>query len=242
MAADSTPAPDSIGRVEEVLGIRFADRDLLLAALTHRSFINENPEVAIGDNERLEFLGDAVLDLAVSRLLWDRFPQAREGELSRRRAAIVNEAALAQVAATAGIGEALRLGRGEELTGGRTKASLLADAFEATLAAIFLDAGIEVALRVVERLFGDWIQGAAATPEDHKTRLQELVQARFGCVPRYVTLRESGPDHDKVFLVEIQLGDEALGVGEGRSKKSAEQAAARAALERLAGGATEERR
>lgn len=217
------------------LGVAFADRAAALAALTHKSWVNEHRDEAGGDNERLEFLGDAVIDLAVSHRLMERFPEAREGELSKMRAAVVDEQGLAGLAQALDLGPLLRLGRGEELTGGRRKASLLADAMEAVVAAVYLEGGLPAVLGLVDRFLGDAFARAAAgtLDRDYKTQLQELSQSRLRATPRYRVAAEHGPDHAKVFEVALELRGEVLGTGQGRSKKDAEQAAARAALEAL---------
>jgi ribonuclease-3 len=225
-----------VAALEARLGVELQDRAAALQALTHSSFVNENSAAGVQDNERLEFLGDAVLDLAVSHLLMQSLPGAREGELSRLRAAVVREEVLAQAARTARLGELLRLGRGEERSGGREKPSLLADALEAVVGAVYVGGGYAAALALVERLLGGAIAGAAAGAlEDHKTRLQELAQARFRETPLYRVTSEKGPEHDKTFEVEVVVGGEVRGRGRGRNKKEAEQAAAGEALERLAG-------
>ncbi|MBJ6727716.1 ribonuclease III [Geomesophilobacter sediminis] len=214
-------------RIEAALGYRFRDRALLDEALTHRSFLNE----ARGgkDNQRLEFYGDAVLDFLLSGMLLSRFPGSREGELTRLRAALVDEESLGRLAVALDLGQALRLGRGEEKSGGRTKRSLLADAYEALLAAIYLDGGLEPVTRVVAAHFGPLIDSGELYGRDHKTFLQELVQTRHGLLPSYRVKETTGPDHDRRFTVEIYLGEKLMGEGTGRSKKEAEQAAARAA-------------
>jgi ribonuclease-3 len=227
---------DDYRLLEDQLGYQFRQPALLRSALTHKSFVNENPELEREDNERLEFLGDAVLDLAVGHLLMESFPVRSEGELSKRRAAIVNEQGLSDVATELRLGEWLFLGRGEEQTGGRRKASLLADAFEAVLAAIYLDGGFDAAFGVIRRLFAGRM-GAGEKPggEDWKTQLQELVQAEMRTVPRYIVVGEHGPDHEKTFEVGVQVGGRELARAHGRSKKEAEQRAARRALEELQG-------
>jgi ribonuclease-3 len=205
-----------------------------LAALTHKSFVNEHRDEG-ADNERLEFLGDAVVDLAVSHRLMERFPGADEGELSKLRALLVNEESLARVARVLGLGDLLRMGRGEEMTGGRDKSSVLADALEAVIGAVYLSAGLPGAMSVVDRLFGDLLQGVAEgkSGEDWKTRLQELVQTRLRQSPRYRVVSEEGPDHSKTFEVEVTVGTELFARARGRSKKEAEQAAARETLTML---------
>jgi ribonuclease-3 len=231
---------DDYALLEQRLDYCFTARELLRTALTHKSFVNENPTLGREDNERLEFLGDAVLDLAVGHLLMERFPVRSEGELSKRRAAIVNEQGLSDVAGALGLGEWLFLGRGEEQTGGRRKASLLADACEAVVAAVYLDGGFDAAFRVIRRLFQDRL-GAADKPggEDYKTQLQEVVQAELRQVPRYLVVAEHGPDHEKTFIVAVQIGGQEVARGSGRSKKEAEQRAAQLALDQVTVGATQ---
>lgn len=228
--------PDPIDVLEARLGVAFPDRALALAALTHKSFVNEHREDGLRDNERLEFLGDAVIDLAVSHRLMERFPGAREGDLSKMRAAVVDEQGLSDMARALDLGALLRLGRGEELTGGRGKASLLADAMEAVVAVVYLAAGLEGVLAVVDRFLGEAFERAASgtLDRDWKTQLQELAQSRVRATPRYRVVAEYGPDHSKVFEVETDLRGEVVGRGSGRSKKDAEQAAAKLALEALA--------
>jgi len=232
----AAPRDPAVGALEVRLGFSFPDPGLALAALTHKSFVNEHRGEGLSDNERLEFLGDAVIDLAVSHRLMDRFPEAREGELSKIRAALVDEAALARMARALGLGPLLRLGRGEELTSGREKASILADALEAVVAVLYLAGGLPRVLAVVEPFLAEAFARAAAgtLDRDYKTQLQELAQSRVRATPRYRVVSESGPDHEKVFEVELEVRGEALGRGTGRSKKDAEQAAARAGLVALA--------
>ena len=235
-AAPEPPGPvDPVEALAQRLGVTFADRAAALAALTHKSWVNEHRDQAGGDNERLEFLGDAVIDLAVSHRLMERFPEAQEGELSKMRAAVVDEQGLAGLARALDLGPLLRLGRGEELTGGRRKASVLADAMEAVVAAVYLEGGLPAVLGLVDRFLGDAFARAAAgtLDRDYKTQLQELAQSRLRATPRYRVAAEHGPDHAKVFEVALELRGEVLGTGQGRSKKDAEQAAARAALEAL---------
>jgi ribonuclease-3 len=226
---------EAVLALEERLGTALPDRALALAALTHKSYVNEHREEGLADNERLEFLGDAVIDLAVSHRLMERFPGAREGELSKMRAAVVDEQGLSAMARALDLGALLRLGRGEELTGGRAKSSLLADAMEAVVAAVFLGAGLGPVLGIVDRFLGEAFARAAAgtLDRDFKTQLQELAQSRLRATPRYRVVAEHGPDHSKTFEVETDLRGEVLGSGVGRSKKDAEQAAARLALELL---------
>lgn len=217
------------------IGYRFGNPDLLRESLTHKSFSNERPGEAVPHSERLEFLGDAVLDLAVSCRIFRDFPALPEGELTRIRAEVVSEKGLAAVARELDLGSCLLLGRGEERSGGREKESLIADALEALLGAVFCDGGFDRAASVIETLFGPSVVLSAGrkTGIDHKTRLQEVVQARHGHPPVYVLTRTEGPDHQRLYTVEVRLDDRTIGVGQGRNKKGAEQAAACEALARL---------
>jgi ribonuclease-3 len=216
--------------LEAGLGHRFQRPEHLNVAVTHRSF---SPEVP--NNETLEFLGDAVLALAMADLLMQRFPSAREGDLSKLRAGYVNAETLAQKARALDLGRWLRLGKGEEKSGGRDKESILAAVYEAVLGAVYLDAGYEAARRLVEAHFaGDLTSEAAAGLRDYKTRLQELTQRLFRATPVYQLVEETGPDHAKRFVSELSISGRAYGRGVGHSKKTAEQAAAMEALDVLA--------
>jgi ribonuclease III len=221
--------------VEERLDYRFRDLALLDQALTHRSFAHEIAGSGVPDNERLEFLGDAVLDLCISDLLMRHFPEDPEGRLSKKRASCVNERALAELARFFHLGDGLLLGRGEEISGGRTKASLLANAMEAVVAAVYLDGGFERTMAFIRRFFGDLIHAGSANPlyQDYKTFLQEVCQSRFHAVPKYSVIQERGPDHDKTFEVLLDVSDGITTSGIGKSRKEAEQEAAGRALERL---------
>jgi ribonuclease-3 len=221
--------------LQQALGHRFGDPDLLLRALTHSSYVNEHPEDRIGDNQRLEFLGDAVLDLVVSRYVYHRFAAAPEGELTRIRAEVVNEKSLAQVARKLELGGYLRLGKGEEKSGGRNKDSLLANALEAFLGAVFCDGGFEAAGQVAERLLAGEMEraGQRKAGMDYKTRLQEMLQGRFGTVPDYVLSQVEGPEHRRLYSVEVRFDGRIAGSGSGTTKKKAEQEAAREALRKL---------
>jgi ribonuclease III len=216
--------------VEKELAYSFADAALLTRALTHVSY---NREKSAGHNEVLEFLGDAVLDLAISDLLIRSFPEKSEGDLSKMRAALVNSAALAEKAALLNLGPALRLGKGEERSGGRDKPSILAGAFEALLGAVYRDGGYEASRRLVERYFAADIREKKLGQQDYKTRLQEISQMLFHAPPHYRLVSETGPDHDKCFVAEIAVGGKVLGKGEGRTKKQSEQEAAKQALSEL---------
>jgi ribonuclease-3 len=227
------PHDPILAALEQRLGVVALQPEVAVAALTHKSFVNEHRGEGLQDNERLEFLGDAVIDLAVSQRLMERFPEAREGELSKIRAAVVDEAGLAFMARELDLGTLLRLGRGEELTGGRQKSSLLADAMEAVIAALYLAGGLDPVLAVIDRFLGESFARAAAgtLDRDYKTQFQELAQSRLRATPRYRVVAEHGPDHSKIFEVELDVRGEPFGRGAGRSKKDAEQAAAKLGLE-----------
>lgn len=213
-------------------GLRFRDTALLQQALTHRSFLNEQEDVDLPDNERLEFLGDAVLDFVITRVLFARYPRMPEGDLTRLRAALVRTDTLAEVAAELQIGEVLRMGRGEELTGGRQRRNLLCDAFEALLGALYLDQGLEPAADFVTPLLMPLVEYilAEGLHIDARSKLQEWSQAVLGETPVYEVVAEDGPDHEKEFTVRILIGEHTICEGQGRSKQLAAQAAARAAL------------
>ena len=218
--------------LEERLQYRFHTPRLLEEALRHRSWVNEQEDRRLRDNERLEFLGDAVLGLAIGDLLMRRYPKIQEGQLSRLRAALVNEAELARLANRLELGRYLMLGKGEILTDGRRKQSILADAMEAVTAAVYLDGGFEAALQVVANQFKDRIEAKAMASGDPKSRLQEIMQVAHLPVPRYELVEAAGPDHDKTFRVKLTVaGLETIGVG--KNKKTAQQDAARQALSRL---------
>ena len=226
---------DGLDEIQRRLEYRFRQPRLLLEALTHTSYLNEARISEGADNERLEFLGDAVLDLVVSEYLLHAFPEAAEGELLKLRARLVSEKTLARVAKKIGLGEPLRLGRGETKTQGRSKPSILADALEAVFAGVYLDGGLEAAAKCVKTTFSDELASCdrSLAKGDFKTDLQELCQRDFEMLPQYRTIRATGPDHEKMFEVEILIRGDHYGVGTGKSKKEAEQAAARQALEQL---------
>jgi ribonuclease III len=223
--------------LEERLGHRFSDLRLLDRALTHTSCANEDPAASPGHNEPLEFLGDSVLGFAVADMLHRRDPEGDEGNKSKARARLVSAASLARRAAALGLPELLRLGRGEEKTGGRKKASLWADAYEALIAALYLDGGIEAAYRFVQAEFGEEIQRGELETQDYKSALQELLQSQGQPVPDYVVVAEEGPSHRRRFRVECVVSGRAVASGEGWSKKAAQQDAARQALDALRGPA-----
>lgn len=228
-----------LDKLQQALAYRFRNTGLLHQALVHRSFLHENLHIDEKDNETLEFLGDAVLGLAISHLLLDCFPNYNEGELSRLRSSVVNERELSEIATHLNVGDYLLLGKGEEMTGGRHKASLLADTLEALIAAIYLDGGLEPALEVIRSLFGEYLdiekqdQILKALDKDYKTQLQELTQARYKQTPVYVLTGEEGPDHEKTFHMNVVLEGKVLAGGSGKSKKDAQQMAAQRALDKV---------
>lgn len=217
--------------LEKKLGYRFQNRALLDEALNHSSYANEH-RGGLGSNERLEFLGDSVLGFVSAEHLFREHPDLPEGDLTRMRASLVCEQSLYEVARELELGSYLKLGRGEEAGGGRERQSILADAMEAVFAAVYLDGGIEAVRELIVRVL---LSQAADSQErkDYKTTLQEVVQRRSGQVLTYHMISQSGPDHNKTFLFEVRLNDESVGQGTGRSKKEAEQAAARDALEKM---------
>lgn len=223
--------------LQEKLSYSFRDAELLSTALTHRSYVNENPQLDVQDNERLEFLGDAVLGLCVSDLLMKKHADFDEGTLSKIRSALVNEKPLAALAFQLGLGDCLLLGRGEEHSGGRAKESLLANALEAVIAAIYLDSGFSKTKTLLRRLMKPMMkdEAIAAQHPDYKTALQELCQKKYKAAPIYTLLAESGPEHEKIFEMEVVIGDDIRQIGRGRSKKEAQKQAAQKAWESLHG-------
>ncbi|MBI4401502.1 MAG: ribonuclease III [Nitrospirae bacterium] len=224
-----------LDEAQQAIGYAFRQPRLLDEALTHKSHVNEIKDKGRKHNERLEFLGDAVLALVVSEHLAASFPSSTEGQLSKLKARLVSEASLAKAARRLNLGSLLRLGRGEELTQGREKDSLLANALEAMIAAIYLDGGLDPARAFILRAFARSLEDPHAlhddaVSQDYKTQLQEWCQKRFDTLPQYVTVRESGPDHQKMFEVQLRVQGDILGVGVGRTKKEAEQMAAKHAL------------
>ena len=219
--------------LEEKLGYRFTDRALLANALTHSSYANENRGRGAQSNERLEFLGDSVLGMVTADYLYRTHPDLPEGDLTRTRAALVCESSLVEVAQRLDLGAYLKLGRGEEAGGGRERPSIVADAVEAVLAAVYLDGGIGSARKLIQRFILDK-EGEKSASRDYKTALQELVQRESGRVLGYKLIGSWGPDHAKVFSVEVDLNGAPIGQGRGRSKKEAEQMAAKAAIEKMA--------
>jgi len=223
--------------LETRLGYQFKNADLVRAALTHRSYVHETVRHARESYERLEFLGDALLGFVVSDLLVRDDPDCSEGVLTRRKQLVVRTATLADAAGRIGLGDALRLGRGEQASGGRSKPSLLADVFEAMIGAIYQDGGLRPARAFVRRHLKPSLaaaRSALVVEEDYKTRLQELIQARLRVTPTYRIVSTEGPAHARRFGAEVRVGERSLGSGEGRSRKAAEQAAARVAISSLA--------
>jgi len=231
MSNRDEPLDEAALRLCEELGYTFADTGLLLDALTHTSFKNERPDLAATDNERLEFLGDAVVDLVVASLLYVQFPDADEGELTRRRADLVSEKGLCEAAQAIGIGDAMRLGKGEQKSGGRSKPRLLSSALEACIGAIYSDGGGDVAFEAACRIFEPRLHTSAPGHRDAKSRAQEWAQANLGGTPSYQLVDTEGPDHEREFTVALELNDEHVATGTGRSKLEAEQSAALTALE-----------
>ena len=219
--------------LENAIGYRFKNISLLQNALAHSSYANERWHDGLKSNERLEFLGDSVLGMVVAEHLYRNFPDRPEGELTRMRADMVCENSLAAIAERIGVGEHLLLGHGEETGGGRTRASILADAVESIIAACFLDGGMAAARNFIDQFVLSNVPVRQLVNKDHKTALQELVQQKKNQLLCYRLVGESGPDHDKKFTVEVTLNDRVVGQGIGTSKKRAEQDAARAALEAL---------
>jgi len=224
-----------LAKAEAALNLTFSDKTLLQRALTHRSYLNENPDYPLEDNERLEFLGDAILDFITGEYLYHRFPEVTEGRLTNLRSALVRTESLAKFAAKLDLGTFLFLGRGEEDSGGRERAAILCDAFEALLGALYLDQGMEAARDFVGVLIEPALQEILAShaEKDAKSRLQEVAQSQYQLTPIYRTIKEEGPDHAKEFTVEAVIGSKSYGQGVGFSKQNAAQAAAREALNML---------
>jgi ribonuclease-3 len=220
--------------IEQKLQYEFKDKNLLQEALRHSSYVNELADPQLRDNERLEFLGDAVLNLIIGHILMQRYPDLKEGDLSRSRANLVNETRLAKIARSFDLGSFIQLGKGEIQTQGREKNSILADGLEALMAAVFLDGGFDKAYRIIEANFRSLIAqlDTSTSNLDYKSQLQEKVQVGHGVMPDYNIIREDGPDHDKTFWVSLKVLDIDT-QGSGKSKKAAEQDAARRALELL---------
>jgi ribonuclease-3 len=220
--------------LEAGIGYAFRSKELLEEALTHTTYVNEHREEDIQDNQRLEFLGDSVMNAVITARLFSELADEREGTLTKKRAELINETTLARIARNLFLGDHLRLGRGEELDQGREKTSILADAYEALIGAIFLDSSFDEAARIVERHFEDVlgpIEEVSIT--DYKSLLLEICQSRFKCLPRVVVVDEIGPEHDKEFVVNVELEGRVVGRGRGRNKKQAAQNACKEALRSL---------
>jgi len=227
--------------LQETLKVSFNDLALLEQAMVHSSYVNENPSFAPFSNERLEFLGDAILDFIVAEKLYQDFSDLSEGEMTKLRSVLVRRDTLACIARAIRLGDYLYMGKGEEASGGRHKSANLAGGLEAVIAAVFLDQDLVVTRELVLRLFNDELQKIIrqGTEIDYKSQLQELTQSRYRLTPNYRLLEEVGPDHDKVFTIEVTVADAVLGRGLGKSKKIAEVEAARAALEQLSANFTQ---
>lgn len=224
--------------LQEKLDLQFSNEKLLMQAFTHSSYVNEHRKKPFEDNERLEFLGDAVLELTVSQFLYNKYPTMSEGELTKLRAAIVCEPSLVAFANELNFGDNILLGKGEEMTGGRTRPSLLADVFEAFIGALFLDKGIEKVTQFLEKqVFPKIDAGAFSHVMDFKSQLQEYIQRDGTGLIEYKILEEKGPAHSREFVSQVLLNGEEIGIGSGRSKKEAEQHAAQMAIQRLKGNA-----
>ena len=232
--------PD-LSALQALLGITFSEPSLLEQAVVHSSYINENPAFPLGHNERLEFLGDAILGYVVAEKLYQEFPDLAEGEMTKLRAALVRRDTLARIARYIKLGDFLHMGKGEEASGGRNKTPNLAGALEAVIAAVYLDRGADITRDVVLKLLDKEMAKAIShgISIDYKSRLQEIIQSRYQLAPVYRLVAESGPDHEKIFMVEVMAGDSILGKGTGKSKKLAETEAARLALDRLGGNFTD---
>jgi len=229
---DTTSQKFVFDELSKRVGHTFKRPELLLQALRHASYVNEQEDANLEDNERLEFLGDAVLDLAISHLLMERFQDAEEGTLSKYRALVVDELGLYRVALTLKLGKYLLLGKGEEQSSGREKSSILADAVEALLGAVYLDAGFNKTIKIITRLFAPLLDRVETEEmvHDFKSLLQEYTQENCKTIPRYRLVSESGPAHDKAFTIVLTLNGKILGQAEGKSKKEAEQKVAREAV------------
>lgn len=226
---------ENISVLEASIGYTFKDKSLLMEAITHKSFANENPVSVSSFNERLEFLGDAVLGLIVSDHLFCSYPDYSEAELSKIKAYAVQENTLAEIAMKLGIGSHLLLGKGEEATGGRGKPSLLANAFEAILAAVYLDGGLKTVKSLALEFLKDKIKKLISDGMlfDFKTHFQEITQSRYGVLPKYIVHKEEGPDHIKTFEVEVLIKEKKYGMGRGKTKKEAAQRAAEEGLKKI---------
>jgi ribonuclease-3 len=220
--------------LEAKIGYSFGNKELLKESLTHTTYVNEHREENLQDNQRLEFLGDSIVNAVITTRLFSELPQEREGTLTKKRAELINETALSRISRYLSLGDHLLLGKGEEMDQGREKTSILADAYEALVGAIFLDSAFEPVSRIVERHFHDAlgpIEEVSIT--DYKSLLLEICQSRFKCLPRVVVVDEIGPEHDKEFIVHVELEGRVVGQGRGRNKKQAAQTACKEALRSL---------
>jgi ribonuclease-3 len=226
------------GALQAILGISFKNESLLQQALVHRSYLNENPALHLVSNERLEFLGDAVLGFVVADELYSRSSEFSEGDLTKLRSVLVRGETLSRIASSLQLGDYLYLGRGEEDSGGRSRSRNLSSGLEAVIGAVFLDQGFDVARGFILRLLGSEFDSVVEDKitDDYKSRLQQIIQSERKITPVYRTIEEVGPDHDKIFTVEVLAGDTILGRGSGKSKRAAEMDAARQALQGLTGG------
>jgi len=229
---------DNRERLQERLGIAFKDGALLEQALVHRSYIHENPDFELPDNERLEFLGDSLLGMIIAEKVYEDFPELDEGGMTKLRAALVRRETLARLAESLGLGEYLYIGHGEESSGGRAKQSILVGAFEAVIGAILIDQGFAACRGFVRRIFEGEVDRAIEERlgADYKSQLQEVIQAKRRQAPTYRIVGVEGPDHDREFSVEVSVDGDVIGSGRGKSKRQAEMAAAQAALESLSQG------
>jgi ribonuclease-3 len=235
VSSEKLTVAERVQALETRLELVFSRKETALEALTHKTYVNENKDQHLKDNQRLEFLGDAVVNLAVSHRLMERFPGMPEGDLTKMRARVVNEDGLARVARRVPLGDLLLLGRGELLSGGRDKNSVLADALEAVFGAVYLSEGLQQAMAAVDRYFAELLDEVSTGQGrlDYKTLLQEMAHEKLKVSPRYRVVSESGPEHSKVFEVELSLVEGVFARACGRSKKEAEQSAAQATLEKL---------
>ena len=227
-----------LGALQTILDVNFKDESLLQQALVHRSYLNENSLLHLVSNERLEFLGDAVLGFVVASELYSRFPDFSEGELTKLRSALVRGETLTRIALSLQLGDYLYLGHGEEESGGRSRSRNLSCTLEAVIGAVFLDQGLDIAKGFILKLLGSELDGVVEDKfaADYKSELQQVIQSEHKITPVYRTIEEMGPDHAKIFTVEVLAGDSVLGRGCGRSKRAAETDAARHALQGLTGG------
>jgi ribonuclease-3 len=226
---------EALSALQDKISYQFHDLDLLNEALTHRSYAHERTGGTSRDNERLEFLGDSVLNVIISHLIMERFPHCHEGELTKLRASLVNKKSLARISKSHSINQRLLLGKGESLRGGREKSSVISDGYEALIGAIYLDGGFEKAFGVVERQFSPFLDEGLINDGDFKTKVQQVCQSRFRRLPRYRLSELKGPEHDKTFGAEIFIDHRSYGYGVGKNKKEAQQNAAREALKKISG-------